>query len=59
MTISRNEIVALLSQRDRQQLEYIAGMAMAAALETYPPEERYRALDDAMQTFRRGLPGLS
>jgi hypothetical protein len=56
MPISHAEIsailVPLLHQCDRDGREHIAGLAVAAALETYPPEDRQRALDEAMRRFR-------
>jgi hypothetical protein len=51
-------VIPLLARCDRAGRMFIAGVAMAAALETWPPEERHRALDDAMQQFRLLLPGL-
>jgi hypothetical protein len=62
MPISHAEIssimIPLLQLCDADGRKHIASMAMAAALETYQPYERYRALDDAMQKFRLLLPNL-
>jgi hypothetical protein len=62
MPISHAEISAimipLLRRCDADGRKHIASMAMAAALETYQPDERYRALDDAIQQFRLLLPHL-
>jgi hypothetical protein len=51
-------VMPLLARCDRAGRMFIAGAAIAAALETWTPEERYRALDDAMQQFRLLLPSL-
>jgi hypothetical protein len=62
MPVSHEEIsavlVPLLHRCDGDGRKHIAGLAMAAALETYPPEERYQALDKIMQEFRLLLPNL-
>jgi hypothetical protein len=62
MPVSHEEIsavlVPLLRKCDAGGRKHIAGLAMAAALETYPPEERYQALDKIMQEFRVLLPNL-
>ncbi len=47
-----------LDRADRAERAFIAGMAMAAALETYPPEEREAALDRAVAQFRDRLAEL-
>jgi hypothetical protein len=63
MPISHAEISAnmapLLQQCDRDTRQLIASLAIAAMLETYSPEERYRALDEAVQKFCREIPNLA
>jgi len=51
-------MVPMLQRADARGRAYAASMAMAAALETFAPEDRRRALDDAIQTFRRLLVNL-
>jgi hypothetical protein len=62
LPVSHEEIstilVPLLHRCDAGGRKHIAGLAVAAALETYPPEERYQALDKIMQEFRVLLPHL-
>jgi hypothetical protein len=62
MVVSHEEIsailVPLLQRCDAGGRKHVAGLAMAAALETYPPEERYTALDKIVQEFRLLLPDL-
>jgi hypothetical protein len=62
MSVSHEDIsavlVPLLHRCDAGGRKHIAGLAMAAALETYPPEERYQALDKVLQEFRLLLPNL-
>ena len=50
-------MIPLLQRCSRHERQYIAGLAMAAALETYSPGDRERALEEAVQVFRSRLEG--
>jgi hypothetical protein len=63
MPISHAEIsrdmAALLDRADKNGRAHIVGISLSSLLLEFPPEERYRVLDETIQAFRRLLPGMA
>lgn len=56
MTAREIEVVKwLLARCDRDERQSIAGLALLAALQTYPPEQRPQARDEMLGELRARL----